>query len=71
MKKINEDVNHEDGGHLNDNGNKIYGELTALGMLRIINDQKKTKILVTFYLIIITVVKFIMMIKQIVLFQKN
>ena len=38
MKKNNEDVNHEDGGHLNDNGNKIYGELTAIGMLKIINE---------------------------------
>ena len=34
------DVNHEDGGHLNTYGNKIYGELTAKGMMEILMYEK-------------------------------
>lgn len=40
LKKKEFDVNHEDGGHLNEFGNKIYGEFTAKEMMKIIKIQK-------------------------------
>ena len=40
MKDGGIDVNHEDGGHLNPYGNKIYGELTAIKMMDIMKNEK-------------------------------
>ena len=40
LKKKDFDVNHEDGGHLNELGNKIYGEITAKEMMKIIKIRK-------------------------------
>ena len=40
LRKKDFDVNHEDGGHLNELGNKIYGEITAKEMMKIIKIRK-------------------------------
>ena len=40
LKKEGLDVYHEDGGHLNEDGNRIYGELTADKMIEIIKNEK-------------------------------
>ena len=40
LKEDGLDVNHEDGGHLNIYGNKIYGELIANEMLNIFKNEK-------------------------------
>ena len=40
LKDEDIDVMHEDGGHLNTYGNKIYGELTAEKMVKIIKNRK-------------------------------
>ena len=38
MKKNGEDVMHEDGGHLNDYGNNIYGKLISEEFLKILQN---------------------------------
>lgn len=40
LKEKGIDVNHEDGGHLNTYGNKVYGEITASKMISIIKNEK-------------------------------
>ena len=40
LKKQNVDVMNIDGGHLNDEGNKIYGEIAANEMIKIFKYEK-------------------------------
>jgi lysophospholipase L1-like esterase len=40
LKNAGYDVYHEDGGHINEVGNKIYGEITAEEILKVIKNEK-------------------------------
>ena len=40
LKNKGFDVHHEDGGHINEEGNKIYGEIIAQAMMKVIKNEK-------------------------------
>ena len=40
LKNKGFDVYHEDGGHINEEGNKIYGEITAKEMMKVMKNEK-------------------------------
>ena len=40
LKNNGLDVHHEDGGHINEEGNRIYGEMTAQEMMKVIKNGK-------------------------------